>query len=206
MSEETQSPLNQTTPTYHVPSVQLAAQDDSNNVDGWIAIHCFAFGLSCLIFAILVVGCIFIFGAFDSSASPTQAPISEGFSLIFVVGVPAFVSIYAASLLQWSVVGDGINRSTWLTNSATVGTVGVLAWIYYKLPITFPSLGDYTFFVFQSFALISSIISWVQWLELRKTTNRAWLWILISIGIWTGIGTLVLGGGIIYALKAISGK
>ncbi|WP_110513909.1 hypothetical protein [Herpetosiphon llansteffanensis] len=205
MSEE-QTPPNPTKPHYYVPSALVADNDESNNVEGWIAIHCFAFGLSCLIFALLVVGCIFIFGAFDRTASPTQAPISKSFSLIFVVGVPAFASIYAASLLQWSVVGDGINRSTWLNNSATVGTVGVLAWIYYKLPITFPSLGDYTLFVFQSFALISSIISWVQWLELRKTTQRAWLWMLISIGIWTGIGTLVLGGGIIYALKAMSGK
>ncbi|KPL88899.1 hypothetical protein [Herpetosiphon geysericola] len=196
MSEEPQPPLNPTKPTYHVPSAPLADPDRSPSVGGWIGMHCLVFGLSCLIFPILVVGCVLILAAFDQSSSPTQAPLSDGFKLIFVVGIPAFITIYAASLLLWAVVGDDVQRASWVNNSAIVGTIGLLAWLSTKQPIKFSALDDYTLFVFQSFALTSSIIGWVQWLELRKTIDHAWQWPLITIGMWTGLGTMTIGFGI----------
>ncbi|XSG73323.1 hypothetical protein ACP8Y2_14150 [Herpetosiphon llansteffanensis] len=195
MSEEPE-PITSNKPNYYVPAAQPADTVQPNHWTQWIVINCFGFGLSCILFPSLVAGSIFIFGTLKDSGSAGQAPISDGLIFIMVVGIPTFITIYLVTLLQWATMEEGIKRSTWVNYSTIVGTLALLAWLHDQLPIKFPALDNYISFMFQGFVLASSIISWIQWIELRKKVEHAWQWVVVSIAIWTGIGTFVLGIGI----------
>lgn len=187
--------------SYHVPTTRMDDPNQPSRWGDWVMINGVAFVVSCIVFPILFIGCLLLLAGFTESASATQAPISDGFSLLFVVGIPAFGTMYLASFLQWTMVSEGINRSTWVTNSATVGAIALTAWIYHLSPINAQAISNYNQGIFLTFAITSSSVSWTQWLELRKTIDQAWQWALISIITWTGLGTLILGFGLSYLVR-----
>ncbi|MCA0351597.1 MAG: hypothetical protein LCH85_06340 [Chloroflexi bacterium] len=201
LSTKPELPNSNSAQGYHIPSTVMADHNQPSRWVDWLIMNGVAFVISCIVFPILFIGCLLLLAGFTESASATQAQISDGFSLLFVVGIPAFVTMYLASFLQWTTVSEGINRSTWVTNSATVGAIALTVWIYHLSPITAQSIKNYNQVIFLTFGITSSSVSWAQWLELRKTIDQAWQWALISIITWTGLGTLIFGFGLSYLVR-----
>jgi len=52
-----------------------------------------------------------------------QNNLTEGLSILFMVEIPIFLTIYLASMLQWVVIGERINWLGWSLQSAIVGTL-----------------------------------------------------------------------------------
>ncbi len=182
-----------------MPTKCLPEQNQASRRYRWIGINCFAFIVSCLLLPIFIIAALFGLNVLDISLSNIENQLAKGLLLLGSVGPPLFTTIYLASTLQWVVTRE-INWPMWSLKSATVGTISLIVSTLALLPFSIHG----GLFLFLTFGFTSCLISLVQWLELRKTIDQAWQWIVVTTLTWTTLGTLVIGFGLWQLLEPLS--
>ncbi|MFD3165711.1 hypothetical protein [Herpetosiphon sp. NSE202] len=184
---------------YQVPSTRLPERNQASRRNRWIGINCFAFIVSCLLLPLFAIAVLFGLDGLNIDLAKPRNQLAQGLMLLASVGLPIFITIYLASMLQW-VVTRGIKWPSWSIKSATVGTSALIAstLALFLFPI------NSALFILLAFGFTSCLISVVQWLELRKTIDQAWQWIVVTTLTWTILGTLVIGFGIGQLLAPLS--
>ncbi|KPL88900.1 hypothetical protein [Herpetosiphon geysericola] len=184
---------------YQVPATRLPERNQASRKKRWIGINCFAFVVSCLLLPLFAIAMMFGLDGLHISLANSQHQLATGFVLLASVGLPIFTTIYLASMLQWVVTRE-IKWQSWSLKSATVGTSALLTSTLVMLLLPINS----ELFSLLTFGFTSCLISVVQWLELRKTIDQAWHWIVVTTLAWTTLGTLVIGFGLGQGLAPLS--
>lgn len=184
---------------YQVPATRLPERNQASRKMRWIGINCFAFVVSCLLLPLFAIAMMLGLDGLHISLANSQHQLATGLVMLASVGLPLFTTIYLASMLQWVVTRE-IKWQSWSLKSATVGTSALIAstLTLFLLPI------NTELFSLLAFGFTSCLISVVQWLELRKTIDQAWHWIVVTTLTWTTLGTLVIGFGLGQVLAPLS--
>lgn len=174
---------------YHVPAKVMADHNQPSRWR-WFGINCFAFIVSCLIFPMFVILCMFLLRLGKPFMLKPQNNLTEGLSILFMVGIPILLTIYLASMLQWVVIGERINWLGWSLHSAIVGT---LCCTITCIVSSYAHISNNLWLAFLIFGVTATGIGIIQSLKLRPHLAKPWHWLFITSITWTGLGTFVIG-------------